>query len=214
MQRMHSEKSFTNGFMRTPNCACIVCQKPLYRRPNELRKVRHVACLEHRAEAQKLSGITDAQQVGLGLGRKKGTNNRTGYKHSEASKQKTSDSHKKWAAENPERVAERSRKIRAENHYNWKGGSTKLNTSIRQMTENRIWMDAIKGRDGKCMACGALSPLESHHKKELAYLIESLNIKSREDARQNAHILWDLENGITLCEPCHYKQHNRKHHAN
>ena len=196
--------------MRTPNAACLVCGKPLYRRPYELAKVRHVACMEHRAEAQKVSGITDKQHAGLRLGRRKGTNWRTGYKHREESRRKASESHKRFCAENPDKVAARGAKTRGELNRNWKGGSAKLNTSIRQMTENRKWMDAVKERDGACVRCGSTERLETHHKHSLSNLIADFGITSREDARRHADKLWDLSNGETLCEPCHYGAHGRR----
>ena len=199
--------------MRTPNAACIVCAKPLYRRPGELARVRHVACMEHRAQAQKMSGITEAQQAGLSRGRVKGTNHRAGYTHRAESKAKASVSNKAFCAENPDFIAARGEKTRGAAHYRWKGGISKLNTSIRQMTENRRWMDAVKVRDGCCTRCGSTDTLESHHLIELAALIERLGIKSREDARNHATVLWDLDNGVTLCQPCHYKEHGRKRYA-
>jgi len=199
--------------VRTPNAACIVCAKPLYRRPGELAQVRHVACMAHRAQAQKLSGITEAQQAGLSRGRIKGTNHRTGYQHRAESRRKASESHKAWCAANPDRVAARGEKVRGEANYAWKGGSSRLNTSIRQMTENRRWMDAVKARDGCCTRCGSGEVLEAHHRVELAALIERLGIKSRDDARTHATVLWDLENGATLCQPCHYQEHGRKRYA-
>ena len=191
----------------------MVCAKPLYRRPGELALVRHVACMTHRAQAQKLSGITEAQQTGLSHGRVKGTNHRTGYTHRDESRRKASESHKAWCAANPERVAARGEKVRAEAHYLWKGGITKLTKSIRQMNENRRWMDAVKARDGCCTRCGSGELLEAHHKTELSALIERLLISSRDEARAHASELWDLDNGVTLCQPCHYQEHGRKRYA-
>lgn len=195
--------------MRTPNCKCLICSKPLYRRPSELAKVRHVACFEHRAKAQSISGVTPAQQAGLSLGREKGTNHRTGYRHTPEAKKKASASHLKWCAENPDKVNARAEKLRGEQHYRWNGGVSKLNLSIRQMNENRKWMEAVKDRDGrKCVRCGSGECLESHHKKELAVLIQEHGITSRDDARNIAE-LWDISNGETLCERCHYSEHGR-----
>lgn len=206
-QQKKSKKS-TSGYRRTPNAACVICGKPLYRRPFELKKVRHVACMKHRAEAQKLSGITEKQQAALSLGREKGTNHRAGYKHKQSSRRKIAKAVKTWCAENPDKALARG--VRGEKHYKWKGGSTRLNTSIRRMNENRKWMDAIKARDKKCLACGSTERLESHHIVELAILISENKVKNREDAR-NCPALWDLSNGQTLCEDCHYKVHGRRH---
>ena len=69
--------------------------------------------------------------------------------------------------------------------------------------------DAVKARDGCCQECGATDPLEAHHKIHIAELIDTLGIKSREDAAKHANVLWDIENGKTLCRPCHYAEHGR-----
>lgn len=169
--------------------------------------------MTHRAQAQKLSGITEAQRAGLSRGRVKGANHRTGYQHRAESRRKTSESHKAWCAANPDRVAARGAKVRGPANVRWKGGSSKLNTSIRQMTENRRWMDAVKARDRACVRCGCTSDLEAHHKTELAALIERLGIRSRDDARKHAAGLWDLDNGETLCQACHYAHHGRRRNA-
>lgn len=199
--------------MRTPNCECIICKKPLYRRPFELKKVRYVACMEHRDEAKQMFPITDKQKEALLLGRVKGDNRRTGTKHKEETKQKISLAHKRFWLENPDKLTERGKKMRGEKHYRWSGGSSFLNLSIRQMTENRKWMDAVKERDGECVDCGSVENLESHHIKPLVEIMEELNIKSREDARKHADVLWDIENGIALCQKCHYGEHGRVYSA-
>lgn len=197
--------------MRTPNSECVVCKTPLYRRPSELARVRHVACMLHRAEAQKLSGITAAQQAGLARGRRNGTNHRKGYKHKESSRIKAALSNKRFWADNPDKLSARGAKTRGEKHCRWKGGVSVLNRSIRLMNENRRWMEAVKKRDGKCVRCGSCENLEAHHKKPLAELIKTLGITCRDDAREHAAELWNIEDGETLCEECHYKEHGRKH---
>lgn len=154
-------------------------------------------------------GVTDAQRAGLALGSVKGTNLRQGYRHSEESKAKTAAANRAFWAAHPELAVARGEKNRGEAHYLWNGGSSRLNTSIRQMSENRRWMDAVKERDGRCVRCGASDRLESHHRVPLAELIEVLNIKSRDDARRHADVLWDLANGETLCRPCHDAEHGR-----
>ena len=195
--------------MRTPNCKCVVCDKPLYRRPSDQKKARFSACMLHRAEAQVLFGQTDKQKAALDLGREKGTNHLSGIPKSKASKQKRSVAMRRWCAENPDGVVARSRKIRGPNHYKWNGGSSRLNVSIRQMNENRKWMDAVKERDEKCVRCGSVDKLESHHAEPLVEVLERLEIKTRDDARKHAEELWDLNNGIALCQRCHYVEHGR-----
>ena len=154
--------------MRTPNTQCFLCNKPLYRRPYELKKTRYAACMACRGKAQTVAGVTDKQHDGLRKGRVKGTNHRTGYKHREESKQQVSVSNKQFWANNPDKLAERGTKTRGQKHYRWKGGISRLNISIRQMTENRKWIDAVKERDGRCVECGSTHNLESHHRVSLA----------------------------------------------
>ena len=198
--------------MRTPNSSCMICEKPLYRRPSDLARVRHVACMAHRGEAQRRSGVTKAQAAGLARGRVKGTNHRAGYRHRDESRAKVSVSNARWCAENPEQVEARGAKTRGEAHYRWNGGSSRLNYSIRRMTENRKWMVAVKARDGACLRCGSGEHLEAHHKEGLAAMIERLGISSRDHARAHAAALWDMDNGETLCRRCHYDEHGRTHH--
>lgn len=195
--------------MRTPNTECILCKKPLYRRAFEFAKVRYFACMGCRSEAQKVVGITDAQHAGLKLGSVKGTNHRTGYKHREESKRQIGESNQRFWAANPELAAARGEKTRGELNAGWKGGVSRLNISIRQMHENRCWMEAIKARDCRCVRCGSSEELEAHHLTSLATLLERHGIKSRADARAHAAILWDLSNGETLCRSCHFAEHGR-----
>jgi ribosomal protein L37AE/L43A len=165
--------------------------------------------MSHRVDAAIKFGQTESQLNGLKLGRQKGTNHRIGYKHRPESKLKASESHKKWCAENPDKIAIRGEKIRGEKHYRWNNGTTKLNKSIRQMTEHRKWMDSVKERDGyKCMECGSTENLESHHKIPLHEILIKNNITDRISAR-NCNELWDISNGITVCSKCHYKIHGR-----
>lgn len=208
MQQPNSEKK-SKG--RSPNSACVVCGVALYRRPYELARVRHVACMAHRAEAQKLSGITDAQREALSMGRTPGNNHLKGTKKSEASKAKASASNAAYWREN--KAAALARAKAGPDHYGWKGGITQLNQSIRQMTEYRRWTLAVRQRDGRCLRCGSVENMESHHRDELAVLIDRHGIKNRSDARQCA-ALWDIENGVTLCRRCHYAEHGRSHRGN
>ena len=165
--------------------------------------------MTHRVEAQRRFEITPAQQASLSLGRRKGTNNLNGIPKSEESKRKRSESMKQWFVANRDAVVVRCASTRGELHYNWKGGLSKLSQSIRQMTEYRKWVDAVRSKDGfKCVRCLSTKNLESHHKIKFADLLRKNNISNRDDARVCA-VLWDVNNGETLCRRCHFDEHER-----
>jgi len=199
----------SNGYKRTPNVECIICGKRLYRRPSDLKKSKFVCCVGCRKDAYRKYPNEKALK-NLELGREKGTNHLEGIPKSKESNKKRSKAHKKWCAENPGRVAARGKKTRGKSHYHWKGGSSRLNTAIRRLTEHRKWMDAIKDRDKKCIKCGEVLNLESHHVIELSTLVSKYKIKNRADAQATPE-LWDIKNGITLCAKCHYKEHGREY---
>lgn len=188
--------------MRTPNTECILCGKPLYRRPSNIARARYAACISCRGRARVVAGITKAQQAGLGLGRPKGTNHRTGYHHREESKRKTSESNRRFWEAHPDLAIQRAASLR-------KPLSEKLNQYIRRMRENRRWMETVKKRDGRCLRCGSCDALEAHHKIELAELVVRFGITDRDDARAHAAVLWNIDNGETLCQSCHFAEHGR-----
>jgi hypothetical protein len=166
--------------------------------------------MKHRAEAQRREGMTDAQQAALAKGRQKGTNHREGTSHSDDTKQKISRTAKAYWRKHPEEAKARGAKTRGPLAYNWKGGSSRLNTAVRRMTEHRKWMDAVVRRDERCLKCGVKTDLEAHHIRPLAALLAEHGIKNREQARDCA-ALWNVANGETLCEKCHCSEHGRKH---
>lgn len=192
--------------MRTPNVKCCVCEKPLYRRPSDIKKYANFCCVTCRSEYYKTKPVS----TNLELGRVKGKNNLKGIAKSEESKRKRSISLSQWCKNNPERLKQRGSKIRAENHYRWNGGVTRLNIAIRRMTENRRWSEAVRERDRKCQVCGSVQELESDHIVPFSALLSLLEIKGIEQARETP-LLWDINNGITLCRKCHCKKDNRKY---
>lgn len=198
--------------MRTPNTKCVICEKPLYRRPFELKKVNIVYCVKCRGEAHKLFP-NDNSINNLKLGREKGTNHLHGIPKSEKSKIKRSKTMKKFGEDNPNFWKERAKTTRGDNHYNWKGGQTSLNQAIRSLHETRKWQQAIKKRDKKCMKCDSKKELEAHHIISVSQMIDIYNIKTRDEAIQ-CQELWNLNNGITYCKKCHYEIEGRKYDKN
>jgi len=95
---------------------------------------------------------------------------------------------------------------RGEQHHNWQGGITDLNTSLRKMPEYIKWRDEIYKRDSyTCCFCGTVgTTLNADHIKPFSSIIRENNIENKEQAR-NCDALWDMENGRTLCISCHRK---------
>jgi hypothetical protein len=76
----------------------------------------------------------------------------------------------------------------------WKGGIAVESQKERRTREYRGWRESVLARDGrKCQSCGSEKDLHAHH-------IESFI--SRKDLR------FSLDNGLTLCRECHYKEHS------
>ncbi len=86
----------------------------------------------------------------------------------------------------------------------WKGGITIVDRLIRRMTEYYQWRSDVFQRDNWiCKTCGENGCyVTAHHIKGLNKIIREYNIKNVNDARK-CQELWDINNGITLCEGCH-----------
>lgn len=84
------------------------------------------------------------------------------------------------------------RNTKGQNHYNWKGGITPINDSIRKSLEYEEWRKAILERDNyTCQHCNQVGGyLEVDHIKPFAYFPE---------------LRFELSNGRTLCHECHKK---------
>lgn len=97
----------------------------------------------------------------------------TDRKHSEEARKKMSDKARKGADSNF-----------------WKGGATEANKIARQSSEYRLWREAVFARnDYTCQFCGQRGGrLNPDHIKKFADYPE---------------LRFDIDNGRTLCEPCH-----------
>lgn len=85
-----------------------------------------------------------------------------------------------------------------EAHWNWKGGISKENIRIRQSSEYKQWRKECFSRDGyKCTKCLSTYKIQVHHIIPFSFLLA------------NNMFLYDTSNGITVCEICHYKLHNK-----
>jgi hypothetical protein len=101
-----------------------------------------------------------------------------------------------------------SEALRGEKSHLWKGGVDPLNHAIRSGFNYRQWRSDIFFRDNfTCKHCGVRGgQLHAHHIKEFYKIREENNIKTLEDAFA-CEELWNINNGITLCIPCHKEYH-------
>lgn len=105
-----------------------------------------------------------------------------------------------WTSER-NRIMNRGR-IR-EKHPMWKGGISKIDKSIREMPEYKLWKSNCFKRDNwTCQTCHNRGYVTVHHIKSFASLLRINSIKTTIEAL-NCKDLWDENNGVTLCEFCH-----------
>lgn len=87
--------------------------------------------------------------------------------------------------------------------HNFYRGITELKALLRQTTQYKQWRESIFIRDSfKCRFCGVGGKLNADHIKQFAIILVENNVKTLEDAI-NCLELWDMDNGQTLCIPCH-----------
>lgn len=88
----------------------------------------------------------------------------------------------------------------------WRGGITRIQDKIRQLPEYKLWRQTIFIRDDytcQNQSCG-LRGGDKHvdHIKQFALILQENKITTIEQALQCSQ-LWDINNGRTLCVPCH-----------
>tara|TARA_R110000868_G_scaffold171824_1_gene407602 strand:- start:1872 stop:2351 length:480 start_codon:yes stop_codon:yes gene_type:complete len=99
----------------------------------------------------------------------------------------------------------RKGKYERENSPNWRGGITPLQFLIRNSFPYRDWRSNVLKRDKyTCQECGDTKKLNVHHKKSFSEIRFENKIFTIEEAIKCIE-LWDISNGITLCESCHIK---------
>jgi len=79
-------------------------------------------------------------------------------------------------------------------HGNWKGGITPENQKHRGSRKYIKWrLDVFKRDNYTCMICGSSGvELNAHHINKFS---------------THPHLRTELSNGLTLCVPCHKKEH-------
>lgn len=151
------------------------------------------------AMKEKMSGDKNPMKrpdvVAKNSAARKGNNGKTDSKQSEATKKKISAAHKgkkkPWAGKfltEKGRASLRAR--RGELCPNWKGGLTPVHQAIRNSAEYKDWRMSVFERDGfTCVFCLTKGGhLQADHIKRFSDYPE---------------LRFVLENGRTLCVPCH-----------
>lgn len=151
----------------------------------------------------------------------------TGFKHTEETKQKMREHHARWNKglnkESNDSIRKQSKSLthhwkynphpnsgragrklseetklkmslvrQGSKNANWKGGLTQLIKGIRRSPEFYQWRKAVLERDNyTCQDCNSTENANAHHIKSLIEYPE---------------LVFDINNGLTLCEDCH-KRH-------
>lgn len=100
--------------------------------------------------------------------------------------------------------------LKGERNWNWKGGITPLINKIRKLEQYKTWTLEVFRRDQfSCQDCQDKTGgnLVAHHLTSFSYLIQQNSITTVERA-QECEVLWEIENGVTLCRKCHENTSN------
>ena len=89
--------------------------------------------------------------------------------------------------------------------HNLYRGITEIKELLRQVTQYKQWRESVFMRDGfKCQFCNAKGEMNADHIKPFAVILVENNVKTLDDALE-CDELWNIDNGRTLCVPCHKK---------
>lgn len=95
-------------------------------------------------------------------------------------------------------------KIFGENHPNW-SGRTSIEGNIRNSSRYLEWRNGVFERDGHtCTKCGDKrgGNLEADHIIPLSTILKRFCVTNLKEAH-GIDLIWDINNGRTLCIPCH-----------
>jgi ribosomal protein L32 len=150
-------------------------------------------------------------------------NNRTGTHHTEETKQKLRDIAKRRNYTPPSQKGHKASdetKMKlsfahlGEKHHNWKGGISKVDKRCRNMAEYKEWRESVFKRDAwTCQECKSSGVyVTAHHINGFSKTIKDNDINDVSSARE-CDDLWDIDNGVTLCEDCHSETDNYRGRA-
>ena len=191
---------------RTPFWLCKCdCGTEVNVRGNSLKSGRTKSCGCYMK--QRIKEIHKNKVVSKETRRKIGVKN-TGKRCSEETKKKLSAIHKGRVV-SKETKKKMSEACKGEKNHNWKGGITPLCGKVRDSDKYNEWRKKVFKRDKfQCQLCGNKvgGKLIAHHKILFSYIMGYYKVDTFEKA-MDCKVLWDLNNGITLCVGCHKKAH-------
>jgi len=117
-----------------------------------------------------------------------------------------------------------SKKMIGKYNPSWQGGKTPLSDGIRNLFESHQWRKQIFERDNfTCQHCGDNKGhnLNAHHKEPFVIIFNNFlkkydQFSPIEDKETLIRLamkykpFWNIDNGKTLCEDCHKKEHSKK----
>ena len=111
---------------------------------------------------------------------------------------------RKWYKPSLITIDKMSKARRGARRWNWKGGITPLTKQIRRCLQYRQWRSNVYQRDNwTCQTCQKRGgTLVAHHIKKFYSIIQENTIKTLKKALKCKE-LWDISNGVTLCQDCH-----------
>lgn len=189
---------------------------------NDIKTIKHLYCNEKLTPAQiakeystsdykirillekngiKLRTLSESLKARKIPWRHKISKSLQGHKVTEETKQKISKTHK--GKPSPRKGASHKTHpqfniLAGKRHWNWQGGKTDTIHKIRNSIEYKQWRRLVYERDKfTCQQCKQKGGyLNAHH------IIPFKTIK------ENNNLLYDINNGITLCVKCHKNHHN------
>ncbi len=121
-------------------------------------------------------------------------------------RRKPSEETKKKMRETHKRIGTKPPHLKGKDNPRWKGGISPLRVRLYQCFQHRQWRSDIFTRDNfTCQWCFKRGVrLNAHHIKSFKQIREENQITTYEQAL-NCEEMWNINNGITLCEECHNK---------
>lgn len=107
------------------------------------------------------------------------------------------------------------------NAPNFKGGVTPINMRLRGCYKYKIWREEVYKRDNyTCIFCGDNKGgnLEPDHIIPFSSILDKIRfqygVENLYDKALESELLWDINNGRTLCKSCHKKTDTWGHLSN